>query len=149
MSYNGSCLCGKVSFKAEEIVGDYVLCHCPSCRKASGSAFGANISVPIKAFKLMTGEDFISTYESSPNKVRHFCSCCGSPLFTKVGASPEYVRVRLGSLDTPYVKSPSAQIFTAQKAEWHSPDPKIPCFDTWPTHDQIDIKGSRQPDEKS
>lgn len=36
--FNGSCLCGGVTFSFEEVLGDYVYCHCPSCRKASGSA---------------------------------------------------------------------------------------------------------------
>lgn len=39
---NGSCLCGAVKYT---VAGGYaltVLCHCNSCRKFTGSSFGAN-----------------------------------------------------------------------------------------------------------
>lgn len=143
--HRGSCLCGRVQYKAAEIVGDYVLCHCPSCRKASGAAFGANVSVPLESFSVETGESDISTYESSPNKVRHFCSICGSPLFTKVGVKPEYVRIRLGSLDSEFSRKPSAHIFTGLKADWDEPHEGTPSFEKWPTKGEVSIEGSRQP----
>ena len=146
--YKGSCLCGTVRYEFLEIIGDYVYCHCRSCRKASGSAFGANISVPIDSFSVVAGEDRIRVFESSPGKHRHFCSHCGSPLYTKVGPDPSVVRVRLGSLDSNYDKSPSAHIFTGDKPAWSFPETRtgdLPSYETWPPPGSVNLQGSTRP----
>jgi len=142
--FKASCLCGQVSLQALAIETPYVYCHCPSCRKSSGSAFAANVSVPIDSFEIVSGHDCISTIESSPLKVRHFCKQCGSPLFTKVGAQPAYVRIRLGALDTEFSEAPSAHIFTDQKAPWHEIKDDHPQYAAWPDASAVPIPGSRQ-----
>ncbi len=142
-----SCLCKAVQFSFPRSVGDFVYCHCRSCRKASGSAFGANISVPTSELQIQHGEDNIGIYESSPGKRRHFCKSCGSPLFTKVGDDPPFVRVRLGSLDSDFEQSPSAHIFMDHRASWDEPTRQMNSYGEWPDTGVIAIAGSRQPDE--
>ena len=124
----GSCLCQRVRFRFKRTVGDYVLCHCPSCRKASGGAYAANVSVPVDEFEFIKGESEMATFESSPGKLRYFCKHCGSPLYTRVGAAPAYHRVRLGCLDSVYQQLPAAHIFVGLKAHWHQPSGSIPSF---------------------
>lgn len=140
-----SCLCNAVRFSFPQIVGDFVYCHCRSCRKSSGSAFGANISVPTEELVFESGEDNIGTFESSSGKVRHFCKTCASPLFTKVGVNPAYVRVRLGALDTDIKQLPVAHIFTEHKADWDVLDHQMLEYGEWPDQKAINIAGSRQP----
>lgn len=142
---HASCLCSAVTFSFPRSVGDFVYCHCRSCRKASGSAFGANISVPAAEIRLLSGEDNIGVFESSPGKLRHFCKTCASPLFTKVGDNPEYLRVRLGSLDSGFDQLPSAHIFMDHKAKWDMSEHTMPSFAEWPDSAVVTIAGSRQP----
>lgn len=142
--FHGSCLCGSVSFEAEKLLGPYVYCHCQSCRKSSGTAYAGNISCPVDLFKIVQGSESIKTYESSPGKIRHFCSSCGSPLFTKVGANPQHVRIRLGSLDTPFTENVSAHIFADHKAPWHQIQDDLPQYAEWPDATELGIPGSRQ-----
>lgn len=144
--HKASCLCGSVALEIDAIVGDYVYCHCKSCRKSSGSAFAANVSVPIEACRITRGHSHMATYESSPGKMRHFCSNCGSPMFTKVGVNPEVVRLRLGSLDTDFDHHPAAHIFVSDKAAWEAIEGTLPQFDQWPSKDSVSINGSHQPD---
>ena len=141
---HGSCLCKTVTYQVEEIVGPYVYCHCISCRKANGSAFAANVSVPIGAFHISSGSDSLSVYESSPGKQRHFCSRCGSPIFTTVGKHPELARVRLGTLDSDFSDSPAAHIFVGEKAQWHTMNDGVREYESWPDSEQLKIPGSRQ-----
>jgi len=143
--YQGSCLCGNVKFSFKEVKGDFVYCHCKSCRKASGANAGVNIAVPIEGFTLIEGEAHIKTFESSPLKVRHFCSNCGSPLYTKVGSNPKYLRIRAGTLDTDYKHLPKAHIFLSHRAKWDEPNQSILEFSEWPDLTQVDIPGSHQP----
>ena len=140
----GSCLCKDVQFQFSETVGDYVYCHCQSCRKASGTAFCANIAVPFLNFKILKGKKSLGIFESSPNKMRHFCQRCGSPLFTLVGENPDFIRVRLGSLDSDFTQLPAAHIFISEKASWDNPDINIESFNQWPDEDTVKIRGSHQ-----
>ena len=142
--HNGSCLCGSVRYEAHQLVGPYVYCHCVSCRKSSGSAFAANIAVPIEGFKILDGADTLNRYESSPGKLRYFCVACGSPIYTVVGHSPSHVRVRLGTLDTDFEDQCSAHIFTGEKAPWHSIDGEARQLVDWPSQDDVIVPGSMQ-----
>ena len=39
---SGSCICGRVRYEVENVLGNTVICYCNSCRKATGSLFMAN-----------------------------------------------------------------------------------------------------------
>ena len=42
----GGCLCGGIRFQVTNVVGPLELCHCPRCRKTTGSAFAATVDLP-------------------------------------------------------------------------------------------------------
>ena len=144
VAYQASCLCGEVAFDIQSIVLPYVLCHCTSCKKATGAAYAANISVPLEDFKVTKGAKAIQIYESSPGKYRHFCSSCAAPLYTTVGVSPKFARVRLGSLDSDFSVPPAAHIFVQSKADWETITDDLPQYSSWPHPDEVQIPGSRQ-----
>ena len=118
MSHSGSCLCGGVRFVLHGALGPITLCHCAQCRKAQGGAAVAASPVRAAEFELTAGAELLRAYESSPGKERVFCSRCGSPLYSRRPAEPDFLRLRLGSLDTPVGKPPSAHIFVSSKADW-------------------------------
>jgi hypothetical protein len=95
---DGQCLCGKVRFEVSGNLGDVKLCYCELCRRANGTAFSANVRLPITSYKLLAGCGLIREYESSPGAFRAFCSICGSPVFARVTSDPATIRVRLGTL---------------------------------------------------
>ena len=144
--FHGSCLCAKITYTASELIGPYVYCHCTSCRKSNGTAFAANIAVPITGFKIQSGEEDLAIYESSPKKYRHFCRNCGSPLFTKVGDAPSFVRLRLGTLDSEFKEKHSAHIFVDEQAQWHEILGSVDKYPQWPDSGRIKIPGSMQND---
>lgn len=143
----GSCLCGNVRYEVDGALSDFGHCHCTSCRKASGSAFAANAAVDRAAFRLLGGSDTLREFESSPGKLRAFCGRCGSPIYAYLTKSPDVLRIRLGSLDTPLPARAKAHTFVSDKADWEDLDAfsSLPRFDTWATHDVLVQKGSRQP----
>src|SRR3954462_11938525 len=100
--YKGSCLCRRVQYDVIGELGDFGYCHCTSCRKASGSAHAANAPVERAQFRLLSGADTLREFESTPGKLRAFCSRCGSPIYAYLAASADVLRVRLGTLDTPF-----------------------------------------------
>lgn len=142
--FEGSCLCGHVRYRLTAEPGAFGYCHCTSCRKASGSAHAANAPVDRAAFELLQGQSSIREFESSPGKFRAFCSNCGSPLYAYLAATPDVLRIRLGTLDTPFTKQPQAHTWVSEKAPWEPITDAIPRFETWATPDVLHQRGSRQ-----
>jgi len=116
---HGSCLCGGIRYRVSGELGAIMVCHCSRCRKANGSAFQATSPIATVDFQLQSGQELLAEYESSPGVFRVFCRVCASPLYSRRTATPEVLRLRIGSLDTPVVGRPALHIFTASKAEWH------------------------------
>jgi len=143
--YRGSCLCGEIRYQIEGELSDFGYCHCRSCRKASGSAFGANAGVSRARFALSDSKSFLREFESSPSKLRAFCSNCGSPIYAYMKTSPELLRIRLGTLDTPFEKSAKAHTFVRDNAPWHAISGDLPQFQEWASRDVLVQVGSKQP----
>ncbi|WP_249263598.1 GFA family protein [Neptunomonas phycophila] len=120
----GSCLCGKVSYEISGEVGDIVHCHCVTCRKAHGAAFSSVAAVKDCDFTL-SGQEWLSSYESSPGKVRYFCSSCGTQIYAKRERT-EHLILRLGSLDTDLASKEKNHIWVSQKANWYSITNNLP-----------------------
>lgn len=124
---HGGCLCGAVRYEIRAgALGAIVLCHCRQCRKAQGSAFAANAPVQAGDFRLLAGADALIAFASSPGKWRSFCGRCGSPIHSRRDSAPEWIRVRIGTLDAPIAARPSAHIHAAAKAEWWNIDDGLP-----------------------
>ncbi len=116
--HEGRCLCGEVRYEVRGEIGPIVLCHCSQCRRAQGSAFGANAEVRAADFVVVAGAASIRDFESSPGKWRSFCSLCGSPLYSRRADRIGAVRLRVGTVETPLARRPVAHIFATSKAEW-------------------------------
>ncbi|MEZ5649244.1 MAG: GFA family protein [Burkholderiaceae bacterium] len=127
--FEASCLCGGVRLRFTEIRGSRVLCHCRRCQKSTGSAFGANANVPRDGLQIVAGEALLSSYQSSPGKRRRFCSRCGAELFAELSRDPTMVRIRLGTLDTPYAEPHAGHAFVAEKAAWDTICDPVPQHD--------------------
>lgn len=128
MSRAGGCLCGGVRYVLRGELGPITLCHCSQCRKAQGGAAVASSPVRAGEFEITAGAELLRAYESSPGKERVFCSRCGSPLLSRRPAEPDFLRLRLGTLDTPVGAKPSAHIFAASKAEWDEIGDGVPQY---------------------
>ena len=128
----GGCLCGAVRFTYAGPLGGELgavtLCHCEQCRRAQG--YGVAVAPASAAgFRVTKGRERIVEYESSPGKKRAFCGACGSPLYSRLDARPEALRLRLGALDSvPAGLVIEAHIFAEGGPAWNGPDdaPRYP-----------------------
>lgn len=126
--YNGSCLCGTVKFTVESEIKDIVYCHCSLCRKAQGSAFATNGNVQLQNFTFLSGEDNLTSYQSSDTQEKLFCTTCGSPILSKNSLNPENVRVRLGTIESIISELPEAHVFVDSKANWETISDELPQY---------------------
>ena len=143
--YEGSCLCGHIKYQIAGRLSDFGYCHCKSCRKASGSAHGANVGIERRDFSLSDPSGSLRDYESSSGKFRAFCSNCGSPIYAYLATTPSLIRIRLGSLDTAFTKKAKAHTFVGDKATWDVISGDLPQFEGWASRDVLVQTGSKQP----
>ena len=127
--YKGSCLCGGIRYEVHGEIGEIIQCHCQRCRKSNGTAFATNAPVKKRDFKIVQGESLLKKFASSALAERCFCEACGSPIMSIKKDTPEYYRLRIGTLDTPIQHRPSMHIFTADKAEWDEICDGLPQYD--------------------
>lgn len=127
--FHGRCLCGGIRYEIDGEIGPIDLCHCSSCRRASGSAFASNATIPSAAFTLRSGDDLLREYESTRGKLRSFCSRCGSPIYARLPAMPETLRIRVGTLTSDPVSRPRGHLHVASKAPWFAITDDLPQSD--------------------
>ena len=129
---DGACLCGRIRY---EIAGEprfMYQCFCGKCRAASGASFVTNIIVDTDCFRITAGQESLTAFESSPQKFRHFCSVCGSPIYSQGEKTKHVVAVRCGTLG----QDPGARVayhaFVASKAAWVDICDQQQQFPDWP-----------------
>lgn len=92
---DGGCLCGAVRFKARLTGTNFGVCHCPMCRKWTGSAL-LGITVPAGNVEWM-GLEHVARRQSSAWGERAWCADCGSPIWFRVTVDGPYA----GNLELP------------------------------------------------
>lgn len=125
----GSCLCGRVRYRAEKPAGPMAICHCTMCQKAHGTAFATILPVEKSGFRWESGETLVTHFESSPGKRRWFCSQCGSHLISTRDEIEESLLLRAGSIDRGYESKPVAHCWVASGAPWYAIADDLPQFE--------------------
>ena len=88
--HSGGCHCGRVRF---EVIAPKDLnvseCNCSICRKAGY----LHLVVPKDRFKLLSGEDALTTYRFNTHTAKHlFCSACGIKSFYVPRSQPGWLQ---------------------------------------------------------
>ncbi len=110
MSATGECLCGAVTFEAEEVEADLHACHCSMCRNWTGGPFLAADVGQVQ----FTGETHIKRYDSSEWAQRGFCTECGTSLFYYLKPRAMYI-MSAGCFDDAEQFSLAGEIFIDEK----------------------------------
>ncbi|WP_081813328.1 GFA family protein [Methylobacter tundripaludum] len=125
----GSCLCGAIEYEIDSIDMPVAHCHCRTCQKAHAAAFASTAGVMREHFRWLKGEEKLSFFESSPGKLRYFCSGCGSHLVAERVSQP-HVIVRVATLDENPNVTPQAHIWASQDVPWLEYE-NIPWYSKW------------------
>nr|WP_314862673.1 GFA family protein [uncultured Undibacterium sp.] len=118
MIYQGACHCGAVQFEVE--AGESVEvedCNCSICRMTGF----LHLIVPLKAFRLLTGSDNLTTYRFNTGVAEHkFCKICGIKAFYVPRSNPDGMDVNLHCLKM-QPKQVKVVKFDGQNWEQHGP----------------------------
>ena len=112
----GGCSCGAVHFEAHSAPTFVCVCHCHSCRKATGGAM-----VPWATFKasdVHITQGHLEERWSSPGVTRGHCARCGTSLSYRHERRPGEIDLTIESMDKPRSFRPTAHIWVEDKLPW-------------------------------
>jgi hypothetical protein len=125
----GSCLCGKITYKANADPLFTFVCHCTTCQKTTGSAFGVMIALPAAALTINgTTKTYDFMGDSGKPKHHRFCPECGSGLMNEGDIMPGVVIIFAGTLDDASWLKPSREIYGDSAQPWVSLRGEMPRF---------------------
>ena len=97
MRYKGSCHCGAVQFEVQ--AAEIIECQDCNCSICSKSGF-LHLIVPKSKFKLMKGENHLTTYTFDTGEAKHkFCTTCGIKSFYIPRSNPDGYDVNVRCLE--------------------------------------------------
>lgn len=126
----GSCLCGAIEYVVDQLDMPISHCHCRSCRKAHAAPFASNAGVMRAHFRWVRGIEKLSAFESSPGKIRHFCSVCGSHLMAERQAQA-HVIVRVATLDEDPDSQAAMHLWCSHDVPWLQDDKHVSFHPEW------------------
>ncbi len=98
-TYTGGCHCHKVRYEVDiENLTEAMSCNCSICAKRGWLL----TFVPKSAFRLVSGQDEVTTYHFNKNLIDHiFCKTCGTASYGmgKDGNGTEMVAINVRCLD--------------------------------------------------
>ena len=123
----GNCLCGAVTYEARALAGPVVHCHCRTCQKAHAAAFATTARVNRADFQWTGGDESRGAFESTPGKLRHFCSRCGSHLMAEWRDAPMVI-LRIANVEGGLSAAPEAHIWVSHQAPWDKGADDLPRY---------------------
>ncbi|HZV21061.1 MAG TPA: GFA family protein [Hyphomicrobiales bacterium] len=130
MALKGSCHCRAVQYEIDGLDGPIRHCHCITCRKTQATSFNTSAIVARDRFRWISGQDKLSSYESSPGKFRHFCSVCGAHIVAEYPSRPVVI-LRLATLDDDPGIKPSEHIWTSHDVPWLTDGDNVKRYGEW------------------
>ncbi|MGH8129570.1 MAG: GFA family protein [Steroidobacteraceae bacterium] len=125
-SIEGGCLCGTVRYRFTGESLARSLCHCRTCRHASGAPSVAWIILRSGEFAFIAGVP--ARFHSSPGVVRTFCNLCGTQLTYQRTSQPETIDITTATLDFPDAFAPTREIWIEHKLVWENLHPALEQF---------------------
>ena len=113
-TYQGGCHCGRVRFHLRADLSAVLECNCSICTKKGI----LHLIVPPEQFKLLSGEDALTTYQFNTNTAKHtFCSHCGMHPFYVPRSHPDHIDINARCLDGIDVAALRPRFFDGQNWE--------------------------------
>ncbi len=116
--HKGGCHCGRIRFEVEA-PGDLEVneCNCSICRLTGF----LHLIVRKDDFRLVSGQDDLSTYQFNTGVARHFfCAVCGVKSFYIPRSNPDGYSVNARCLDPGTVTSMTIETFDGRNWETHA-----------------------------
>jgi hypothetical protein len=133
MAITGGCVCGRVRYRIDAKPAVTRICWCRACQFTGGGSATVNAIFKTQDVEI-DGElvDYVSVAASGNTMHRRFCPSCGTPVTIQSDARPNYLGVRVGTMDDPSAVKPDMTIWTSEAPAWAIFDDTIPSYDQGP-----------------
>lgn len=121
VTHQGGCHCGAVRFEVHAPAKVLVQkCNCSMCTKTGFE----HLIVPADDFKLVSGEDMLTTYTFNTGVAKHlFCKRCGVKSFYVPRSNPDGYSVNLRCVDPGTITEVLYEDFDGQN--WEKSGPRL------------------------
>jgi hypothetical protein len=130
--HEGGCLCGAVRYRVKNAPFRTSVCHCRSCQRRTGSAFGVGVYFRKDDFELLRGA--LASYPHRSDETgrwlrMEFCPKCGSTVTWTLELFPDGRGVAGGSFDDPGWIRIERHTWTRSKQPWVPLPTDCPAFE--------------------
>ena len=128
----GGCLCGEVRYRltGEPVVSR--ICWCRDCQHISGNGT-VNVIFPSSSIEIKGDlSEYLSKADSGNQVRRSFCPKCGTHLFAENTGRSGFTVIRVGTLDSPSLISPTANIWASSAPAWAYVNSRLQRFEKQP-----------------
>jgi hypothetical protein len=117
--HRGSCHCGRVRFEVTAPPSLLVEeCNCSMCTRAGFR----HLIVPADRFRLLSGDDALTTYTFNSHTARHlFCATCGVKSFYVPRSHPDGFSVNVNCMDPGTIAAVTVRKVDGRNWEAHYP----------------------------
>ncbi len=131
----GGCLCNAVRYELSSDPIVHIACHCRTCQYVGGGAPTLAALYPKSAVSITQGavKTYWSKSDSGVNVGRSFCAAFGTPLFAGPEENPQFVAIKVGSLDDPSAFKVQLDIWRSTAQPWHTHYDDAKQFDKNPS----------------
>ena len=125
--FTGGCVCGAIRYECKQEPVAMLNCHCQDCQRSSGAPFASGIVGAVAATEITgTPKAQVARGSTGGATTRRFCADCGTPLFTRGEAVPEFMSIRFSTLDDQSWFEPMLDIWTSRSQPWACLSKEIP-----------------------
>jgi hypothetical protein len=126
----GGCLCKAIRYEFYGIPRASLTCYCRTCQFIAGGGPIHAIILRVSDVMIIKGsaKEHWTLSEKGNRIARLFCEHCGTPLFSRNEKWPEWLSIKVGSLDDPSTFNAEANIWVGSAQPWHCHNKDLPEF---------------------
>ncbi len=131
----GGCQCGGLRYQVVAPPLMIYACHCSSCQRIAGGAFGLPTTITEDSLKFTSGTPREVVWRSDSGNERYgtFCGDCGCRIAHGQKPSNGILSLRAGTFDDPSWVVPAGHTWTKSAQPWFKFDPDDILWEEQPT----------------
>ncbi len=132
---DGSCQCGKVTYRLKEAPKIVLACHCKECQKLSTSPFSVTAIIDSSAIEFY-GElkEWSRSAESGNTNTAKFCPGCGNRIyhFNPEDSSTIKLKLKPTEMENDSIFKPSVHVWVSEKLSWYKLPEGVEVYEKQP-----------------
>jgi hypothetical protein len=116
-----ACSCGQLRVVASGEPVRVSMCHCLSCQRRTGSAFGIQARFPSERVRIDgRSSEYVRISDEGEARVFRFCPECGGTVYYQLPDDPDLIAVPVGAFADPMFPPPKVSVHESRRHPWVS-----------------------------